>query len=78
MSTGAPRATGRPDATRVLYCAGAKANPHGARYQALVTAGYDVFAPDYRGLDVATAAERTRAARYPMATPSRASTAWSA
>lgn len=59
MSTGAPPATSRParDATRVLYCAGAKANPHGARYQALVTAGYDVFAPDYRGLDVATAAD---------------------
>jgi protein-tyrosine phosphatase len=44
-------------AGRVLYCAGANGDPHGARYQALVTAGHEVFAPDYRGLDVATAAD---------------------
>lgn len=52
-----PRSSNANTATRVLYCAGAKANPHGARYQALVAAGYDVFAPDYRGLDVTTAAD---------------------
>ncbi|MFT3764565.1 MAG: alpha/beta fold hydrolase [Minicystis sp.] len=46
-----------PAATRVLYCAGAGGDPHGARYQALAAAGYDVFAPDYRGLDVTTAAD---------------------
>jgi protein-tyrosine phosphatase/predicted esterase len=52
-----PRSSEAEPAGRVLYCAGANGNPHGARYQALVTAGHDVFAPDYRGLDVATAAD---------------------
>lgn len=52
-----PRSANAHADIRVLYCPGAGADPHGARYQALVTAGYDVFAPDYRGLDVATAAD---------------------
>ncbi len=52
-----PPATGDLAAARVLFCAGAGADPRGALYQALLSAGYEVLAPDYRGLDVATAAD---------------------
>jgi pimeloyl-ACP methyl ester carboxylesterase len=41
----------------VLFCHGAGVEPRGPSGAALVAAGYDVIAPDYRGLDLATATE---------------------
>jgi pimeloyl-ACP methyl ester carboxylesterase len=42
---------------RVLFCHGAWQDPRGRFSQALAAAGHDVIAPDYRGLDLATAAD---------------------
>ena len=42
---------------KVLFCHGARQDPHGRFSQALAAAGHEVIAPNYRGLDVVTAAD---------------------
>jgi pimeloyl-ACP methyl ester carboxylesterase len=39
-----------PGMTKVLFCHGLESGPHGSKYRALVAAGYDVIAPDCRGM----------------------------
>lgn len=35
---------------KVLFCHGLESGPHGSKYRALVAAGYEVLAPDCRGM----------------------------
>lgn len=36
----------------VLFCHGLESGPHGSKYRALVDAGYNVLAPDCRGMNL--------------------------
>ncbi len=54
---------------RILYCHGAGSEPQGTWVQALRAAGYELLAPDYRGLDVDTAADLIRYQILDQASP---------
>ncbi len=48
-----PPATGTAERQRVLFCHGLESGPNGRKAGALRGAGYDLIAPDCRGLDLA-------------------------